>query len=127
MPKTKPKPPTNRPRRTRSARTRGVPRTSSTSAPPEPPASEPPRTIPSHHPSSALDDATLTAHEVAELLGVNPKTVYEAAARDQIPNRRLGRRVLFPRAAIEAWLSAPTVERGMMTEPTRVAGKQVTR
>ena len=126
MSKTKPIAPTNRPRRASSARATSQPRISSTSTPPEPPTSEPPRTIPSP-PSSTFDRATLTADEVAALLGVNRKTVHDAAARDQIPNRRLGRRVLFPRAAIEAWLSAPTSDRATMTPPTRVAGKQVTR
>lgn len=125
MSKTKPKPPTNRPRRVRSARGRA--RAGSPPSTTQALVSEQPRTPPCPPPSSALDNATLTAHEVAGLLGVNPKTVYEAAARHQIPSRRLGRRVLFPRAAIEAWLSSPTVECGTMTTPTRVAGRQVTR
>ncbi len=75
---------------------------------------------------SPLNHATLTAHEVADLLGVNPKTVYEAASRGEIPSRRLGRRVLFPRVAIEAWLSAPAGDCGTMTRQPRVATKQVT-
>ena len=32
----------------------------------------------------------LTADELAELLGVNRKTIYEAASRSEIPHRRLG-------------------------------------
>jgi excisionase family DNA binding protein len=47
-----------------------------------------------------------TADELAELLGVDRKTVYEFATRGEIPCRRLGRRVLFPRAAILRWLES---------------------
>lgn len=46
-----------------------------------------------------------TADELAGLLGVDRKTVYEFATRGEIPCRRLGRRILFPRAAIERWLA----------------------
>jgi excisionase family DNA binding protein len=45
-----------------------------------------------------------TADELAALLGVDRKTVYDGASRGVIPCRRLGRRVLFPRVAIERWL-----------------------
>jgi excisionase family DNA binding protein len=41
---------------------------------------------------------------VAELLGVGRNSVYEAAGRQRIPHRRLGRRLLFSRAAIIEWL-----------------------
>ena len=46
----------------------------------------------------------LTADAVAELLGVNRKTIYEAAARGEIPHRRLGRRLIFERGAVLLWL-----------------------
>lgn len=48
----------------------------------------------------------LNAEEVAVLLGVNRKTVYEYAGRGTIPCRRLGTRLLFGRAAIMRWLEA---------------------
>jgi excisionase family DNA binding protein len=53
-----------------------------------------------------VDDAPaiLTADEVAELLRVNRKTVYEAAQRGDIPHRRLGRRLLFELGTVLAWL-----------------------
>ena len=47
----------------------------------------------------------LKAEEVAELLGVDVKTVYDYAGRGQIPHRRLGRRFIFSRTAILGWLS----------------------
>ena len=46
----------------------------------------------------------LTAVEVAELLGVDRKTIYEAAKCGQLPHRRLGRRLIFERGAVTAWL-----------------------
>jgi excisionase family DNA binding protein len=49
----------------------------------------------------------LSAEQVAELLGVDSKTVYDYANRGEIPCRRLGRRVLFGRRAILAWLNKP--------------------
>lgn len=49
--------------------------------------------------------ACMRANELAKLLGVNRKTVYEYAARNVIPCRRLGRRFVFSRAAVLAWLA----------------------
>jgi excisionase family DNA binding protein len=49
----------------------------------------------------------LSAEQVAELLGVDSKTVYDYANRGEIPCRRLGRRVLFGRRAILDWLNKP--------------------
>jgi excisionase family DNA binding protein len=46
----------------------------------------------------------ISADEVATFLGVNRKTVYDAANRGQLPSRRLGRRLLFSRSAVLAWL-----------------------
>lgn len=45
-----------------------------------------------------------TADELAELLGIDRKTVYDFATRGEIPCKRLGRRILFPRSAIAEWL-----------------------
>ncbi len=46
----------------------------------------------------------MTAAQAAVFLGVDRKTVYENAARGRIPHRKLGRRLLFGRAALLAWL-----------------------
>ena len=46
----------------------------------------------------------LNAKEIAELLRIHVNTVYEAAARDEIPGVvRLGRNVRFRRDAVLAW------------------------
>jgi excisionase family DNA binding protein len=47
----------------------------------------------------------MTAKELASWMRVDRKTVYEYAARNVIPCRRLGRRLVFSRAAVAAWLA----------------------
>jgi excisionase family DNA binding protein len=47
----------------------------------------------------------LTTREIAALLRVKERKVYELAASDEIPCRRVTGKLLFPRAEIEAWLS----------------------
>ncbi len=46
----------------------------------------------------------MTADEGAGFLGVDRKTVYEAAWRAELPHRWIGRRLLFSRAALLRWL-----------------------
>ena len=48
----------------------------------------------------------MCAEELARFLGVNRKTVYEYAARNVIPHQRLGRRIVFSREQVVAWLGA---------------------
>jgi excisionase family DNA binding protein len=47
----------------------------------------------------------MTADELASWLRVDRKTVYEYAACNVIPCGRLGRRLVFHRPAITAWLA----------------------
>jgi excisionase family DNA binding protein len=53
----------------------------------------------------------MTAKELASWLRVNRKTVYEYAGRNVIPCRRLGRRLVFSRVAVAAWLALPDGKR----------------
>ena len=46
----------------------------------------------------------LSGEEVADLLGLNTKTVYAGAARGELPARKVGRRWIFERGAILSWL-----------------------
>jgi excisionase family DNA binding protein len=55
--------------------------------------------------ASGLDREVMDADELAAFLGVDRKTVYDYAGRGQIPHRRLGKRLLFSRPAIVAWLA----------------------
>ncbi len=43
----------------------------------------------------------LTVTEVAKLLRIGRNLAYELVARGEIPSRRLGRRILIPRAEFE--------------------------
>jgi excisionase family DNA binding protein len=54
----------------------------------------------------------LTADEVAALLRVDRKTVYDASGRGDIPCRRIGKRILFSREAIMLWLEGKAASRG---------------
>lgn len=57
--------------------------------------------------SSSIAAEVMSVDELAEMLGVDKKTIYDKANRGQIPCRRLGRRVLFGRRAILDWLNKP--------------------
>lgn len=48
----------------------------------------------------------MTVREVAAFLRLDRKTIYDAAARGELPARRVGRRVLVSRAALVAWLAS---------------------
>lgn len=69
---------------------------------------------PTHGTAAVLDtpltepaSAVLTVDEVAALLRLNRKTIYEAFQRGDLPGgRRLGRSIRFDRATILAWLAA---------------------
>lgn len=50
--------------------------------------------------------ATYTIDQVAEMLGVGRKLVYESCDRKEIPHLRLGRKIVFPKAAIDRWLDS---------------------
>jgi excisionase family DNA binding protein len=47
----------------------------------------------------------LTTREVAALLRVRERKVYDLAAAGQIPCRRITGKLLFPRAEVEAWIA----------------------
>lgn len=57
-------------------------------------------------PAPIRDPEVMDADQMAAFLGVDRKTVYDYAARGEIPHRRLGKRLLFSRSAIVAWLGA---------------------
>lgn len=50
----------------------------------------------------------LTTREVADLLRVQQRKVYDLAAAGEIPHRRVTGKLLFPRAEIEAWVAGGT-------------------
>ncbi len=48
----------------------------------------------------------MDADQTAAFLGVDRKTVYDYANRGAIPHQRLGKRLLFSRSGLVAWLSS---------------------
>jgi len=46
----------------------------------------------------------ISADEAAAILGVSRWSLYAAANRQEVPHRRLGRRMLFSRRAVLLWL-----------------------
>ena len=57
-------------------------------------------------PAEAAQPTYLTTREVAELLRVKERKVYDLAASGGIPCRKVTGKLLFPRAEIETWLAA---------------------
>lgn len=57
-------------------------------------------------PDTTLGDAPLylTTREVADLLRVKERKVYDLAAADEIPHRRITGKLLFPRSELMAWI-----------------------
>lgn len=53
--------------------------------------------------------AFLTVRELADLLRVKERKVYQLAADGEVPCRRVTGKLLFPRAEIEAWIAGETV------------------
>lgn len=52
----------------------------------------------------ASERPTLTVAETAELLGVSRWLVQQAVRDGSLPSRRIGRRILIPRARLLGWL-----------------------
>jgi len=53
----------------------------------------------------------MTAREVAELLDVAPRTIYQWAAEGSIPALRRGRITRFRRWEVEAWIAGEEITR----------------
>jgi len=49
---------------------------------------------------------TLNATEAANVIGVSPRLLWSLTNRGEVPHVRIGRRIVYPIAAIEAWLAA---------------------
>ncbi|MGA2284803.1 MAG: helix-turn-helix domain-containing protein [Dehalococcoidia bacterium] len=49
-----------------------------------------------------------TVEETAHLLGLSVRSAYEGVYRGDIPSLRIGRRILIPRARLEALLNGST-------------------
>lgn len=83
----------------------------SSSAPPAPPAPQ--------------ERPVLSVAEAADLLGVSQWLVLQQVGRGAIPHKRVGRRILFPRAQFLAWLETADQEPSQRPDlPLRLAAGQ---
>jgi excisionase family DNA binding protein len=64
----------------------------------------------------------LCVDEVAVWFCVDRKTVYNAVARCEIPHQRLGKRILFSRAALVSWLAREGGARRKEAQDERTTG-----
>lgn len=55
---------------------------------------------------SSTASEVMSADEVAAMLKLDRKTVYDYAGRGEIPCRRIGKRLLFSREALALWLGS---------------------
>lgn len=46
-----------------------------------------------------------TAEETAQLLGIGMNKIYELLISGKLPSRRIGRKYLIPKVALEKWLN----------------------
>ncbi|MEP3047058.1 MAG: substrate-binding domain-containing protein [Roseibium sp.] len=67
--------------------------------------------------SDDIEPLYLTTREVADLLRVKERKVYDLAATDEIPHRRITGKLLFPAAEIRAWIEGS----GSIATPERPA------
>lgn len=63
----------------------------------------------------------LTTKEVADLLRVKERKVYDLAAANEIPHRRITGKLLFPAEALKRWIDGPD-EDANADRPTVLAG-----
>lgn len=54
--------------------------------------------------ATKMTTITLSKQEAARLLGISLRTIDRLIALKELPVRRLGRRVLIPRASLESFL-----------------------
>ncbi|MCB1491927.1 MAG: helix-turn-helix transcriptional regulator [Rhodobiaceae bacterium] len=64
----------------------------------------------------------LTTHEVAELLRVKERKIYDLAAENAIPCRRVTGKLLFPRDELETWLAGGGQAPAVSPRPVVLAG-----
>lgn len=69
-------------------------------------ARQSPRTAATQLPNDTVPDRLgYSIEEFAERVGIGRTLAYQAALRGEIPTRRIGRRLIVPKAALDAWFS----------------------
>jgi excisionase family DNA binding protein len=68
-----------------------------------------------------MAELTLNAKEAADLIGCCSVKIYDLAAQGKIPHIHIGRKLVFPKAALEKWLldtAMAAVKPEVTPEPT---------
>ena len=65
--------------------------------------------------------AVLTVEEAGQLLRISRQSAYQAARAGELPTVKIGRRLLVPRAALEAMLVIETPQNGDAREASERA------
>jgi excisionase family DNA binding protein len=52
-----------------------------------------------------IEKVTYTADEVAVFLGISRRFVYELCQRNELPHRRVGKKLIFSRQQLTQWLN----------------------
>jgi putative molybdopterin biosynthesis protein len=73
------------------------------------------------HPMSGEAPVYLTTRELADLLRIKERKVYDMAAAGEVPCSRAMGKLLFPRAEVEAWLAASASGPRVPVTPQRPA------
>lgn len=55
-------------------------------------------------PTTTIQRVTVKPDDLAKMLGTSRATVYAGLRNGRIPSRRIGKRFIIPRAAIDEWL-----------------------
>ncbi len=56
--------------------------------------------------TDGCEPLALGMHQAARVMGISQRTLFTLLKAGDVPHVRIGRRVLFRRAALEAWLAA---------------------
>lgn len=54
---------------------------------------------------------TLNAKEAATAIGISPRLLWTWTNMNKVPHKRIGKRIVYPVAALEQWLNAQEGER----------------
>jgi len=56
-----------------------------------------------------MEKVTLSVKEAAEILGIGSSKMYELVRNNQVPNIKLGKRVVLPKAKFLTWVENAAV------------------
>lgn len=75
-----------------------------------------------NHSTNTTTNTILTAEQLSEVLPLHPETIRRWAREGRIPHRRLGRKIVFLRGEIDAWIASGRLFASVMSpNPERMA------